>query len=127
MTARFADFLWTFRWWLTVGIVVGAIFLAPRADLTKIDNDITAWFSKADPIYREYDRFREEFGGTRTLIIALDVAPDAADAAAGVFTEERLRFIDERVRRARAGADGGARQQPRHRDARDGDAAGSRG
>lgn len=95
MTARFADFLWTFRWWLTVGIVVGAIFLAPRADLTKIDNDITAWFSKADPIYREYDRFRGEFGGTRTLIIALDVAPDAADAAAGVFTEERLRFIDE--------------------------------
>jgi uncharacterized protein len=95
MASRVADILWTFRWWLTSGVVLGGLFLAPRADFTKIDNDITAWFSKADPIYREYDRFREEFGGTRTLIVALDVAPDAADARAGVFTEERLRFIDE--------------------------------
>ena len=27
--------------------------------------------SPADPIYREYERFREEFGGTRTLIVAI--------------------------------------------------------
>jgi hypothetical protein len=95
LTGRLADFAWAFRWWLTAGIVAGAVALAPLADFTKIDNDITAWFSKADPVYREYDRFREEFGGTRTLIIALDVPPDATDAAAGVFTAERLRFIDE--------------------------------
>jgi hypothetical protein len=95
VTSRIADFLWAFRWWLTGGIVAGAVLLAPRADFTKIDNDITAWFSKADPVYLEYHRFREEFGGTRTLIIALDVPDDAPDAAAGVFTVERLRFIDE--------------------------------
>jgi uncharacterized protein len=95
MTARIADFLWTFRWWLTAGIVAGALILAPRADFTKIDNDITAWFSKSDPTYREYDRFREEFGGTRTLIIALEVVPGAREASAGIFTSERLRLIDE--------------------------------
>ena len=73
MTARFADLLWRLRWILSSAIVVGAVALAPRADLTKIDNDITAWFSRADPVYRQYERFREEFGGTRTLIIALEV------------------------------------------------------
>src|SRR6185503_18819576 len=31
-----------------------------------------AWFSREDPVYREYQRFRDEFGGTRTLIVALE-------------------------------------------------------
>jgi hypothetical protein len=103
-SARVANLLWRRRWPLVAVIVAGAAVLAPRADFTKIDNDITAWFSKADPVYREYERFRQEFGGTRTLLIALQVTPDAPDAAAGVFTAERLRFIDaasddiERVR-----------------------------
>ena len=33
---------------------------------------MTAWFSKQDPVYVEYERFRQEFGGTRTLIVALE-------------------------------------------------------
>ena len=32
--------------------------LAPRANITRIDNDLTAWFSRDDPVYREYERFR---------------------------------------------------------------------
>ena len=104
MTARFADLLWRLRWILSSAIVVGAVALAPRANITQIDNDITAWFSRDDPVYREYERFREEFGGTRTLIIALEVTREAPDAAKGMFTADRLRFLDtvtgdiERVR-----------------------------
>ena len=29
---------------------------APRANITEIDNDITAWFSKDDPVYQDYER-----------------------------------------------------------------------
>lgn len=95
LTSRVAHVLWRRRWPLVVVILAGAAVLAPRADFTKIDNDLTAWFSKADPVYREYERFRQEFGGTRTLLIALRVMPEAPDAASGVFTAERLRFIDQ--------------------------------
>jgi hypothetical protein len=104
VTPRLVDLLWRLRWILSAAIVVGAVALAPRADVTKIDNDITAWFSHGDPVYREYERFREEFGGTRTLIIALEVTREAPDAVKGIFTADRLRFLDtvsddiERVR-----------------------------
>jgi hypothetical protein len=94
-SAHIASFIYRWRRLLTGIILVGAGALAPRADFTKIDNDITAWFSKEDPVYRTYERLRDEFGGTRTLIIALEVSPAAPDAAAGVFTADRLRFIDE--------------------------------
>ena len=36
--------------------------------VTTIDNDISVWISRDDPIYRTYERFRQEFGGQRTLI-----------------------------------------------------------
>ena len=55
---------------------------APRANITHIDNDITAWFAKDDPVYRDYERFRDEFGGSRTLIIALK-----ADSADRLFSQ----------------------------------------
>jgi uncharacterized protein len=65
---------WIFRWrrWLTGVVVLGAVVAAPSADFATLDNDMTAWFSKQDPVYVEYERFRQEFGGTRTLIIALE-------------------------------------------------------
>ena len=64
---------WLFRWRrvLTSLILIGAAALAPRANITRIDNDLTAWFSRDDPVYREYERFRDEFGGTRSLIVAI--------------------------------------------------------
>ena len=58
---------WIFRWrrWLTGIVVLGAVVAAPSADFATLDNDMTAWFSKQDPVYVEYERFRQEFGGTR--------------------------------------------------------------
>ena len=58
---------------------------APGTDFSTLDNDMTAWFSKEDPVYVEYERFRAEFGGTRTLIVALE--------GDGIFTPAGLEFI----------------------------------
>ncbi len=82
---------WIYRWRfpLSIFIVVGAIALAPRANITEIDNDITAWFSKDDPVYRDYERFRTEFGGTRALIIALK-----ADSPDRLFARDTLQTIE---------------------------------
>ncbi len=82
---------WIYRWRLPLSIfmVIGALALAPRANITKIDNDITAWFSKDDPVYRDYERFRTEFGGTRALIIALK-----ADSPDRLFARETLQTIE---------------------------------
>ena len=71
-------------------IVLGAIICAPRANVTRIDNDITAWLSKEDPVYRDYERFRAEFGGTRSLIVAL-----SADTADRIFSRDTLQFIEQ--------------------------------
>jgi predicted RND superfamily exporter protein len=70
--------------------VLGALLLAPLANITEIDNDITAWFSKEDPVYQDYERFRQEFGGTRALIIAL-----RADSPDRLFSRETLRTISD--------------------------------
>ena len=71
MSERIARFLYRRRILLTGLVLLGTALLAPRANITRIDNDLTAWFSREDPIYREYERFRDEFGGTRNLIIAV--------------------------------------------------------
>ncbi len=62
-----------YRWRLagSAAVLVGAVLLAPRANFTDIDNDLTAWFSRDDPVFQEYERFRDEFGGTRNLIVAI--------------------------------------------------------
>ena len=72
MSRRLANVIWRWRRALTIFIVLGAVVLSPRANITKIDNDLTAWFSVSDPIYKDYARVRDEFGGTRTLIIAIE-------------------------------------------------------
>ena len=93
-TGRFskvlAEFIWRWRVALSVFLVVGALFCAPSANITHIDNDITAWFSKTDPVYRDYERFREEFAGTRTLIVALK-----ADTPERLFSRDTLQFIEQ--------------------------------
>ena len=82
---------WIYRWRvpLSIVIVIGALALAPRANITTIDNDITAWFSKNDPVYLDYERFRTEFGGTRALIIALK-----ADSPDRLFARDTLQTIE---------------------------------
>ena len=90
MSLRLADILWRWRYPLSAFIVIVALAFAPRANITHIDNDISAWFSKDDPVYRDYERFRDEFGGSRTLIVALK-----ADSADRLFSTPTLAFIKQ--------------------------------
>lgn len=75
---------------MSIFLVLGALVLSPRANITKIDNDITSWFSKEDQVYKDYERFRQEFAGTRTLIVALQ-----ADTPERLFSRDVLRFIEQ--------------------------------
>jgi predicted RND superfamily exporter protein len=93
-----ASVIYRWRYPLCAFIVLGAIVLAPRANITHIDNDVTAWFSKDDPVYRDYERFRTEFGGTRALIIALKAeSPDLLFNRDALRTLERITEDIERV------------------------------
>lgn len=74
--------------------ILGALALAPRANITKIDNDLTAWFSVTDPTYKDYERFRDEFGGTRTLIVAVE-----APSKAALVSADGLRLIEQLTNR----------------------------
>jgi predicted RND superfamily exporter protein len=89
VSVRLAAFIYRWRLPLTALTIAGAILAIPRVDITHIDNDITAWFSKDDPVYKDYERFRSEFGGTRSLIIALK-----AESADRLFARDTLAFID---------------------------------
>jgi len=82
---------WIYRWRLplTLLIIAGAIVSIPRVNITHIDNDITAWFSKQDRVYQDYERFRTEFGGTRSLIVAFK-----AESADLLFSPGTLAFIE---------------------------------
>jgi predicted RND superfamily exporter protein len=87
MTLALALFIYRWRYLLSAVAIAGALALAPRANFTNIDNDITAWFSRDDPVFRDYERFRQEFGGTRALIIAV--------RGDGLFTLEGLQFLKD--------------------------------
>jgi len=89
VSRRIAEFIYRWRLGLTAVIVLGAIVLAPRANITRIDNDLTAWFSRDDPVYREYERFRDEFGGTRNLIIAVE-----APSRDRLFSRETFAYLE---------------------------------
>ena len=89
MSAALARFLYRWRIPLSAFTVIGALILSPRANITHIDNDITAWFSRDDPVYKDYERFRSEFAGTRTLIVALE-----AESPERLFSFETLEFLE---------------------------------
>ena len=89
MSGRLATFIYRWRLPLTFLILAGAAAAIPRVDITHIDNDITAWFSRDDPVYKDYERFRSEFGGTRSLLIAL-----GAESADRLFAVDTLRVIE---------------------------------
>ena len=46
MSVRLAAIIYRWRLPLSVLIIAGAILAIPRVNITHIDNDITAWFSK---------------------------------------------------------------------------------
>lgn len=88
MSQLVASVIFRWRFPLSAGLILGAILLAPRANITEIDNDVSAWFSREDPVYKDYERFRAEFGGTRALIVALQ-----AESADTLFSRETLALI----------------------------------
>jgi uncharacterized protein len=85
MSAWLARTLWRLRRPLSAAIVLGALAMVPLVNFTELDNDISAWISKSDPAYETYERFRGEFGGGRTLLIAL--------RSDRLFTPEGLGFV----------------------------------
>src|SRR5688572_842730 len=85
MSARIADLIYRFRLPLSAVILLGFLAMLPLTNVTAIDNDISMWISRDDPIYRTYERFREEFGGQRTLLIAL--------RSPRLFTPQGLEFV----------------------------------
>lgn len=89
MSQRLAAFIYRWRLLLTAIIFAGAAASIPSVNITHIDNDITAWFSRSDPVYVDYERFRSEFGGTRSLIVAIQ-----ADSADRLFSAPTIDFIE---------------------------------
>ncbi|MBM3777597.1 MAG: hypothetical protein FJW23_05055 [Acidimicrobiia bacterium] len=85
MSAHLAALIWRLRYVLSSIIAVGALAMAPLVSFTDLDNDISAWITKSDPVYQTYERFRAEFGGGRVLLIAL--------RSDRLFTGDSLRFI----------------------------------
>jgi len=90
LSLRVAQFIYRWRLYLSGAIVIGALILAPRAQIQVIDNDLTAWFSPDDPVYQDYVRFRDEFGGTRTVIVAIE-----APSRERLFSEQGFAFLDK--------------------------------
>lgn len=89
MSQALAELIYRWRRVLTALILIGTVVLSPRANITRIDNDLTAWFSLDDPVYKEYVRFRDEFGGTRTLIVAVE-----APGRDRLFSRDAFDFLD---------------------------------
>ena len=85
MSARLAELIYRLRLPLSGAIILGFFALLPLTNITEIDNDISMWNSRDDPVYQTYERFREEFGGQRTLLIAL--------RSPRLFTPEGLEFV----------------------------------
>jgi predicted RND superfamily exporter protein len=85
MSSRLADLIYRFRLPLSAVIILGFFALLPLTNITNIDNDISMWISRDDPVYRTYEEFRNEFGGQRTLLVAL--------RSPRLFTPEGLAFV----------------------------------
>ena len=85
MTLRLACFLFRFRYALCAVILAGCVALLPTINFGGIDNDLSMWISRDDPAYQTYERLRKEFGGQRTLLIALK--------SDRLFTPEGLAFV----------------------------------
>ncbi len=90
MSLSVAQFIYRWRRLLTGLIVLGALALAPRAHIQTIDNDLSAWFAADDPVFKDYVRFRDEFGGTRTVIIAIE-----APSRDRMFSTQAFAFLEK--------------------------------
>ena len=127
MTLRIADFVFRWRYLLSGLILLGFLALIPLTNFTSINNELSMWIAKDDPVYQEYERFRAEFGGQRTLLIALRsdrlFEPDSLEFIRKVTTDiERVGLVERvqslatanivRAIPATAADDGGIEVQP---------------
>ena len=72
---RYASFHYRHRWWIAGGVIAAFLALLPQARVFELQNDLAAWFDADDPHWAVYREFREEFGGSRSLIVAVET-PD---------------------------------------------------
>lgn len=82
---RLAGAIYRWRGPLSGLILAAALALATQADVVTINNDLSAWVAKDTREYQTYERFIDEFGGTRNVIVALE---------GDVFSVEGLQAID---------------------------------
>ena len=69
MSRAIARVLYRWRLFLSAAIVLGALLLAPRANLTRIDNDLTAWFSREVMIGHHLKLVAETYPDLRSAIL----------------------------------------------------------
>jgi hypothetical protein len=60
------------RWRIAGAVLLASVALLPHAKGLAFENDMSTWFQPDDPVYATYRHYRDEFGGTRTLIIAVE-------------------------------------------------------
>ena len=90
MTARLADVLYRWRF-VSLSVALGGLLaFVPTMRVVSIDHDVSAWLSRDDPAYRDYDRLTHEFGGTRSLIVALE--------GEAIFTPDGLAYLQRITR-----------------------------
>jgi hypothetical protein len=68
----FARWHYRYRWWVAAAVLLASPFLLPHAKGLEFENELTAWFEWDDPVYSTYRHYRDEFGGTRTLIVVVE-------------------------------------------------------
>jgi len=69
---RYADWQFRYRWWIAGVVALGYLCLLPFINILNLENDFAAWFAEDDPHWLTYQENRDEFGGSRNLIIALE-------------------------------------------------------
>ena len=96
MSAWVARQLWRGRFVFSLFILLGAAAMAPLVNFTSLDNDVSMWISKSDPVYVTYERFRKEFGGGRVLLVALK-----SDRLFTVESLDAIRRMSDEIGRVR--------------------------
>jgi predicted RND superfamily exporter protein len=82
---RYAAWHYRRRWWLASAFGLLVAILLPSLLELRLENSMTAWFSRDDPNWIVYREYREEFGGSRNVVIAVE--------AADVYTAEVLSYL----------------------------------
>ncbi|HIQ27743.1 MAG TPA: hypothetical protein EYH42_04510, partial [Sulfurovum sp.] len=66
---KYIDFLYRFRWVITLLIPLIVIILASSLKNLEIDGSYRIWFEKDSQTLTDYDKFRNEFSNDDGLVI----------------------------------------------------------